>query len=140
MSGESTPHPPTVQFPFLLLMFWSFRLLLRLPVWSIYKFINSLSHIFCSLPENLHRGGAECQTHTQSPESRPATSEAGGAQKAASRSGTRLKINLSWCHFRIWSWIIVAQAAFLFSFTSWCHMGCSVRLSCCSLSPAASLI
>lgn len=130
MSGETTPHPPTLKFPFLLLMFWSFRLFLRLPVWNIYK-RDSLSHIFCSLPENLHRGGAECQAHTQSPESRPAASEAGGAQKAASRSGTWLKMNLSWCHLRILSWIIVAEAAFLFSLASWYHTGCSVWLSCC---------
>lgn len=81
-------------------------------------FINEIlwTIFFCAPAESLHRGRAEWQAHTQSPESRPTTSEAGGAQKAASSPGTRPKIKLSWCHscFVFLCWIIIAGAVFSF--------------------------
>lgn len=42
-----------------------------------------LTHVFVVLPENLHRGRAERQADTKSPESCATTSQAGGTQEAA---------------------------------------------------------
>lgn len=43
---------------------------------------------FAVLTENLHRGGAERQTHAPSPESRTPPGQAGGAEEAPQGAGT----------------------------------------------------